>query len=115
MSFDREAALLLDICDNIDAITDYLGGMDFSAFSKDRKTVDATERCLQRITEAVVRIGEARMAVIAPDIDAKVIRGMGNMLRHEYHRIDLFTIYETALHDLPGLRIACAEALQGRA
>ena len=115
MSFDRETALLHDICDNIDAIADYIEGMDLTAFTQDRKSVDATERCLQRITEAVIRIGAERMGAIAPEIDAKVIRGMGNMLRHEYHRIDLFTVFETATHDLPRLRAACLDALKGRA
>ena len=113
MSFDREQACLRDIVDNIDAIDSYIGAMGFAGFAKDRKTIDATERCLQRITEAVIRIGPARMADIAPEIPASAIRGMGNILRHDYDRIDLRSIFDTTSDDLPTLRAACVRAVKG--
>ena len=55
-----------DVVENIDRIDSYLVGSDRLAFSADTKTIDAVERCLQRITEAVIKIGSDRMAVIAP-------------------------------------------------
>ena len=111
MSFDRERACLLDIIDNIDAINDYVGTIGFAAFAADRKTVDATERCLQRITEAVIRIGPARMSEISPEIPASAIRGMGNVLRHDYDRVDVRSIFDTVADDLPLLRGACVKVL----
>ncbi len=101
-----------DIIDNIDAVHDYVGVMQIGDFIADRKTSDACERCLQRITEAVIKIGEDRMAEIAPNIPARAIRGMGNMLRHEYDAIDLRYIFTTIERDLPPLRAACEAALK---
>lgn len=114
MSSDREALRLRDICDNVEAIESYLLGLSASEFAADRKTVDAVERCLQRITEAVVKIGEDRMAVIAPNVPTHAVRALGNMLRHEYANIDLATIYNTAGTDLPPLKVACERQLQER-
>lgn len=112
MSSERERLRLHDIIDNIDSIDAYMDGASFAAFTQDQMRVDAVERCLQRLTEAVIHIGEARMAVIAPDIPVHEVRGLGNVLRHEYGNIDLATIYRTVTDKLPGLRADCVRALE---
>lgn len=112
MSSERERLRLHDIIDNIDSIDAYLDGVSYTAFIEDQMRVDAVERCLQRMTEAVIHIGADRMAVIAPDIPVHEIRGLGNVLRHEYGRIDLATIYRTVTDKLPGLRAHCVRALE---
>jgi uncharacterized protein with HEPN domain len=43
---------LEDIVENAHAIQRYTAGMDARAFKNDRKTYDAVERCLERISEA---------------------------------------------------------------
>lgn len=111
MYSERDRRRLRDIVDNIARIEGYAGGMDFAAFAADGKTVDAVERCLQRITEAVIHIGADTMRTIAPDLPVEGVRGLGNILRHEYDRIDLPTIYATVTDRLPGLREACEQAL----
>jgi uncharacterized protein with HEPN domain len=112
LSTDREALRLQDIVDNIDRIADYVEGMDSAAFAADAKTVDAVERCLQRISEAVIKIGPARMAEISPTLPVDAVRGLGNMLRHDYDRVDLVTIYRTVRESLPGLRADCVRTLK---
>lgn len=107
----RERQRLSDIVRNIDAIDAYVERLDFSAFAADRMRIDAVERCLQRITEAAIRIGAERMREIAPDILFAEVRGLGNMLRHEYDKLDLGTVWSTVRSDLPGLRAACVQAL----
>ena len=57
MSSDREALRLQDIVENIDRIDSHVEGLDRDRFLTDAKTVDAVERCLQRITETVIKIG----------------------------------------------------------
>lgn len=57
MSSDRVRQRLNDVIENIDRIRDHIGPMSFAEFERDAKTVDAVERCLQRITEAVIKIG----------------------------------------------------------
>ena len=69
------------------------------------------ERCLQRLTEAVIRIGPERMAEISPQTPVDAVRGLGNRLRHEYDSLDLPTIWRTARESLPELREDCLRAL----
>ena len=72
---------------------------------------DATERCLQRITEAAIKIGDTRMREILPNVLPSEMRGMGNLLRHHYDRILPAIIYNTVKKDLPSLKAACQKAL----
>ena len=85
--------------------------MDFQAFAADAKTRDAVERCIERITEAAVRLGPERLAAIAPDTALRDVEGLGNVLRHEYQRVNARLIWDTATTDVPALRSACAKAL----
>ena len=111
MSSKHELSRLADIIDNIDAIEEYLAGSDYVAFSADRRTVDATERCLERISEAVVKIGADRMAEIDPNLPVEKVRGLGNVIRHAYDSIDLRLIYNLIVRELPSLRAACVAVL----
>lgn len=111
MSSRREPQWLRDVIDNIDAIDAYLTDMGEADPLTDRKTVDASERCLQRITEAIIRIGPDRMAAIAPNVPFHQARGLGNMLRHQYDDIRPQDLLVTISRDLPPLRAACVAAL----
>lgn len=113
MSSKSERLRLADIVDNIDAIQEYLGSSSYAEFAADRRTVDATERCLERISEAVVKIGTDRMAEIDPDLPVERVRGLGNVIRHAYDTIDLRLIYNLVIINLPPLRAACIAALGG--
>lgn len=110
MPTDREALRLKDIIDNIDRIEGYVAGMDLAAFTADQRTIDAVERCLLRVSEAVIKIGAERMAEISPTLPVDAVRGLGNMLRHDYDRVDLGTIWRTVRESLPALRSDCLKA-----
>jgi uncharacterized protein with HEPN domain len=112
LSSEREQDRLRDIIDNIDSIDRYVGDRSFEAFAAEHIVVDATERCLSRISEAVVKIGPDRMSVLAPDIPIERVRGLGNLLRHEYDVVDLEQIYNLIRKSLPPLRAAAARALE---
>jgi acyl carrier protein len=93
VSTEREALRLQDIIDNIDRIEGHVVGLDGAKFAADPKSVDAVERCLQRIAEAVIKIGPERMAQISPRTPVDAVRGLGNMLRHDYDKVDLAIIW----------------------
>jgi uncharacterized protein with HEPN domain len=112
MSSEREALRLHDIIENIERIESYMSGLDRDSFAKDLRTVDAVERCLQRITEAVIKIGPERMAQISPHTPVDAVRGLGNILRHDYDQIDLGVIFLTIRESLPELRTDCLRALR---
>ncbi len=113
MSFERDVAWLGDIVGFADDAIAYTGTMTLGAFLRDRKTIDAVERCIERLAEAAVRIGEPRFVELT-GIPLAPIRGMGNALRHSDDRIDAATIFATVRDDLPHLRDVCAAALERR-
>jgi uncharacterized protein with HEPN domain len=52
------ALAFADIIDNIDRISAYTGAKTEADFAVDQMLIDATERCLSRISEAAVKLGE---------------------------------------------------------
>lgn len=74
------------------------------------KTKSAVERQLQILTEAAYRLGD-EADLVCPGPDWKGYMGMGNLLRHSYHRIDDQIIWDTVKLELPGLKEAVSRAL----
>jgi uncharacterized protein with HEPN domain len=109
VSFDRRVALLNDIVENCERIARYVRGLDRVMFERDRRTYDAVERCLERICEAAVRLGDDAIALM-PHQPWSEIRGTGNWLRHAYDKVDATMIWDTVERDLPGLAEAARTA-----
>ena len=113
MSFEHEVVdCRSDIAENAERIRAYVAGVDRAAFEQDGRTRDAVERCLERICEAAARLG-ARGPALMPSQPWAAMRGMGNRLRHAYHRIDAGVIWETTRRDLPGLEDEVRRLLAG--
>ncbi len=103
---------LQDIVTNIDRVRAHLKGMKPGA-ELDDKTRDAVERCLERISEAAKKLGpmiEERQ----PQVSWRGIRGLGNVLRHEYDAVDDSTIERIVEQELGPLRLACVNELAAR-
>jgi len=72
--------------------------------------VAAVERKLLTIGEAAVRLAREAPS-ITPQVPWRQVRDLGNLLRHEYDRVDLAIIWQTVIDDLPVLRNAVQAAL----
>ena len=112
MSSERARARLEDVVVNGDWVAEYLDGITLSRFLTDQMRVDAVERCLQRITEAVIQLGEEQSVQVGLELPWHDLRTLGNRLRHEYRHIDRRIIYGIAINDVPDLRDAAARALE---
>jgi uncharacterized protein with HEPN domain len=111
LSSSRAEQALRDILEGIAHIEAFTAGIKFEEFRADAKTIAAVERKLLLIGEAAVRLGrEAPM--IVPEVPWRHIRNMGNLLRHEYDRVDLTIIWQTITDDLPVLQAAIVNALK---
>ena len=99
-----------DIIFNIERIMFYLDGFTFEAFVDDPRTVDAVERCMQRITEAAIKL-QPKAAELLPDQDWDAMRGFGNVLRHDYDVVSEKMIWEIAEDFLPSLLEDCRRAV----
>lgn len=76
-----------DILESIDHIDEFIDGLNFEAYRKDSKTKSAVERQMQILTEAAKRLG-TEAEILCPGPDWKGFCGMGDILRHGYHRVD---------------------------
>jgi uncharacterized protein with HEPN domain len=92
-----------DILEALDKVDRYITGMDYDAFLADEKTVDAVERNFEIIGEAVANL-PTEVRVRYPTIPWDKMRGLRNILAHEYFGVDLSIVWQTALEDLPPLR-----------
>jgi len=101
---------LEDILTSIDAIEQFLVGVDIDVYLNDLKTRSAVERQLQITTEAAFRLGE-QAAKLCPTVDWRGVRGLGNVLRHEYDEIDDEEIWAAIHKKLPHLKAAAQDAL----
>ena len=103
MPFRDPQRHLEDALDAIDKIEGFIGDIDLTAYRADEKTKAAVERKIQILTEAIIRLEDESPGAY-PEIDQKGYRGMGNILRHSYHRVDDKIVWSTVKEDLPELR-----------
>jgi uncharacterized protein with HEPN domain len=96
-----------DILDAVGKIKRYTAGLNLEAFLQDDKTIDAVIRNLEIIGEAASNIPEA-VQTKYPDLAWLEMRGMRNIIVHEYFGVSLHIIWHTIVHDLDPL----AEGLQ---
>ena len=101
-----------DILLNIARIEEHTAGVDDeTAFEESHLVYDAVERCLERISEAAKKLGPVA-ETLCPEISWPNIRGLGNVLRHEYDGVESIRIWYVVQDDLPELKTAAAAALQ---
>ena len=107
----RDHRLYLDdILEAISSIRDYTSGMDFTAFSADRKTQDAVARNLEIIGEAVGKLPPSLLATVE-GVEWRKITGLRNILAHEYFGISLPIIWDVVQNKLDDLAAASRSLL----
>lgn len=111
MSSSKAPRRLQDIVDNAQSIFRYTEGMNLAEFKETRLVYDAVERCLERICEAVVKLGE-QAPTLMPDQPWYKFRAFGNVLRHGYDSIEEAKRFDIVRNDLPSLYSAAQSALQ---
>jgi uncharacterized protein with HEPN domain len=100
-----------DVLEAIEQIEQFVGSMSFNEYAHDEKTKAAVERKLQILTEAIIRIADQSPGAF-PEIDHSGYRGMGNVLRHSYHKVNDSLVWATVKDDLPGLKSAVQRILR---
>jgi uncharacterized protein with HEPN domain len=103
----RDFRLYLDdMLDAIHQIRSYLQGMDEAAFAADRKTQDAVIRNLEIIGEAARNLPD-NITQTAPEIEWRKVKGLRNILIHEYFGVNLPIIWDIVQNRLGPLETAC--------
>ena len=86
---------LNDILDSIISIKEFLVGIDFDLFCKDKKTQYAVIRALEIIGEASKKVPK-EVRDIYTDIPWRSISGMRDKLIHDYFGVDIEVVWNTA-------------------
>jgi len=112
MSYRKSAFRLDDMCSAILKIQRYVNGYGFEDFIGDEKTQDAVIRQLTIIGEAVTHLPEA-ITSLAPEIPWTSVRGMRNIIVHDYLSVDMRIVWNTVTKDPVSLGTQL-EDLRGR-
>ena len=100
---ERDPRLYLsDILDSRNAIQEFVKGLSFEEFCRDRKTCSAVIREFEIIGEAVGKISDT-LKQKHPNIEWQDMKDFRNLLAHEYFGIDLEIVWNIIRDDLPAL------------
>jgi len=91
-----------DILGAIAKIERYTAGLDLAAFVNDERSRDAVVWNFSIIGEAA-RLVPSDVEARFPDVPWAAMRGMRNVVVHEYFGIDVEIVWETATRNLPAL------------
>ena len=94
---------LEDINEALGLIEEYVKGLEYSSWTDDRKTIDAVIRNLEIFGEAANHIPDA-IQEKNRDIPWLQMKGMRNVLIHEYFGVDTDVLWRTVNQDLPLLK-----------
>ncbi len=104
---------LNDIQYSAEKILRYVQGMDFDTFSEDQRTIDAVVRNFEIIGEAARNIPDGFKSA-HPHISWREMNDMRNTLIHVYFGVDVSTVWDTIVHDLPTLLSHIHEILESQ-
>jgi uncharacterized protein with HEPN domain len=104
---DREALeRIVECADAIDAYVERAG----ESSSGDGMAIDAIAKRLVEIGEQAKRIASDTLRAI-PDVDWPSVKGMRDVITHDYLDVQVEVVIDVVRDDLPGLRQAARAAL----
>lgn len=117
--FSKDYYLNAIIAD-IRAIKSFVSGMSFDDYADDLKTQYATERAILNVSEAVRNFEkhgkradpEFTLNSISDEIEWAKIKGIGNVMRHDYENVTSSRVWGVIADHLNDLEKACAAALE---
>jgi uncharacterized protein with HEPN domain len=105
---------LRDILDAARLISSYVAGTDESQFRSDTQKQDAVVRRIEIIGEATLHLSnQTRQAV--PQLPYRRMRGMRNVIAHDYAGVDLQIVWEVATVHIPELLAILEQFFAGQA
>lgn len=93
-----------DITESISDCVEFVKGMTFDDFVKDKKTVNAVIRSLEVIGEAARNIPE-EIRLKWPEVPWKKMAGMRDKLIDEYFGVDLEIVWQVITEDMPPVKL----------
>lgn len=110
MAQRRIKVILDEIIVALDGISAATKDKSIEDFRQDWLLRHGVERGIEIISEATRHLPDEALEA-APDIPWKRIRGIGNVLRHEYHKTSDAILWAVVIDSLPPLREAIEKLL----
>ena len=107
----QSAPVLQQILEAIVGIELATEGLGFAGFREDWVVRHAVQRAIEIISEASRRLPDTLTAT-EPGIPWPKVKGTGNILRHEYHKVQDEIIWEVVEKHLPALKAAILRMLE---
>jgi uncharacterized protein with HEPN domain len=107
MPADRQLGLLRDILDSAVAVRSYMHGVSREQFPANPEKQDAVLRRLEVIGEAASRLSPETRALF-PGLPFRAMRGMRNVIAHDYGAVDVEQVWTTASGNMDELIAALA-------
>jgi uncharacterized protein with HEPN domain len=98
----RDLSYLDDILNSAKNAIAYLSKVNYKEFIKDEILQDAVIRRIEIIGEASSRVSDNSQNKY-PELPWREMKGMRNLLIHEYDAIDLEEVWNTVKNELPNL------------
>ncbi|WP_274629336.1 DUF86 domain-containing protein [Arvimicrobium flavum] len=95
----------------LDGVAAATEGKTLEDFRNDWLLRNAVERAIEIISEAARHLPDELVAS-APQIPWNKVRGIGNILRHEYHKVSEPLVWGVVTDSLPPLRAAIVQMLE---
>ncbi len=92
-------------------LDDYVSGVSFEEFDKDKKTQDAVIRQIAIIGEAMGKLNKDFIEN-HPELPSKEAVSMRNVLVHDYDWVDTEEVWRTIEQDLPNLKQSVEKILK---
>jgi len=104
---------LRDILESARLIATYVRGVSEAAFQSNPEKQDAVVRRIENIGEATAHLSEETRAAI-PELPFRKMRGMRNIVAHDYANVDVGIVWEVATIYIPEVCMALERFFAGR-
>ena len=101
---------IIDYCEDIDEALSH-ADKSFEKFSLDKTVQYAISFSIMQIGELVGRLSDELRASTKEKIDWSSIKGLRNIIAHNYGEIRLNVVWNIAVNDIPELKAFCEEYL----
>jgi len=105
---EKQTGFLRDILDSAVIIRGYLNDVSHDEFVANTEKQDAVLRRFEIIGEAASRLAPEAQSTF-PSLPFRSMRGMRNIIAHNYGDVDIEQVWKTATSDLEGLIIVLSE------
>ena len=109
----RDVQIIEHVCDYCDDIVRYVESSEgtFDRFMADQMCQHSIAFCIMQIGELVGKLSAEMRSATASKINWSAIKGMRNIVVHDYGNVDQAEVWHTATMDIPILKAFCESYL----